>query len=69
MPPHSMRSVAPAGVSSIEIVIVSTGALVLPAAIGVRPISRSLLVGNAPLTGLLELAEDQLPALVAGLAC
>ncbi len=39
--PHSTRSVAPAGVSSIEIVTFSTGAFVLPIVIGVRPISRS----------------------------
>ena len=35
--PHSMRSVAPSGVSSIEIVSCSTGALVLATFIGARP--------------------------------
>ena len=37
--PHSILSVAPAAVSSIEIVTCSTGALVLPVVIGTRPIS------------------------------
>ena len=37
--PHSMRSVAPVAVSSIEIVNCSTGACVLPTVIGTRPAS------------------------------
>ena len=39
--PHSTTSVPPAGVSSTEMVSCSTGALVFPAFIGARPISRS----------------------------
>ena len=57
--PHSILSVAPAGVSSIEIVSCSTGAAVLAAVIGVRPRSWPAGYGNPP--RLRALADDELP--------
>ena len=65
--PHSTFSVPPFGVSSIEIVSCSTGAFAFCTRHRRAADFERGVVGNTPLAGLRQLADDQLPLLLARL--